>query len=106
MKNLLLVIALLFTVNAFSQSLDSLNKKYELQQQILERTAYNMDRHWKQYSTGIGVQFVGAAIAVVSAILIKDDKLVYGLGAGALIATTGMVISIDSHKFFGRKYNQ
>ena len=109
MKKFIIVLLLFTSTMSFSQSLDSLNRKYEAQQKQMDQMLWAMDKHGTQYSTGTVMAIIGLSVVVISTVALYNDPMpvsggVYGLAIGGTMTLAGALISIDSHKYFKRKF--
>lgn len=67
---------------------------------------FNMQKHHRQFTTGISVTVIGALVTTIGIVITSndpDDATGTGLaGTGSAITLAGSVITIDSHKWLGR----
>lgn len=112
MKNFIIIVLFLSSISITAQTTENaettekLNYLYQ-QQQNLEQDliAFN-----SQYKIGTNLIIYGTGFSLMSGLLTQTDTGIRGektglilIGTGGLIALSGIIVQIDSHKFLGGK---
>jgi hypothetical protein len=85
MKTIILALVLTFTMNVFSQKIDTNYRKLSVGDELI--------RFEKQYSTGVCMSIVGITTAYIGGYNKNDGVILFG----SVIGLIGTFISINSH---------
>lgn len=105
MKTIITLFALItLSTASFSQApvKDTLiEKRVHDLEKSMDFVSMNMGRSHAEFKTGVTFQVIGAILMTAAGISTSEDKAITMAGCSAIFLT-GTILTIDSHKFFGR----